>query len=84
MNPNNDTSPKPVTTSDILDDAQAWIDAIPERIGTHWPECHTDRHHATCLVRKLIAEIERLRTTKPTLEQRVTALERWKDGFYDV
>jgi hypothetical protein len=51
--------------NDIIDDAQAWLDAIPERFGiTHWDECHTDRHHATCLVRKLIAEAERMRSER--------------------
>jgi hypothetical protein len=51
--------------NDIIDDAQAWLDAIPERFGiTHWDECHTDRHHATCLVRKLIAEAERMRSQR--------------------
>lgn len=49
--------------SDILQDARDWLAAVPARIGTHWPDCHTDRHHAPCLVRKLADEIERLRLT---------------------
>lgn len=58
--------------SDILDDAQAWLDSIPEPIRSHWTECHTNRHHATCLVRKLLAEAERMRTER----FRLTAEER--------
>lgn len=77
MNPNDD----------IVADAKAWLDSLPERIGTHWPNCHTDRHHAACLVRKLMEEAKRLREdslSQKSIDQRVTALERWRDGFYDV
>ena len=80
MNPNDDTSPEPVAASDIVADARQWLANMGgERLQTHSKNCH--RWHTSCLVAKLIGEVERLRTP---LEQRVSAIERWKDGFYDV
>lgn len=61
--------------SDILDDAQAWLDALPLCIGTHFPGCHTRPNHAPCLVRRLMDEIARLRITDEERE----AIER---GYY--
>ena len=81
MTQNDDTSPEPVAANDIVADAKAWLADIgtAQRLQTHSENCH--KWHSTCLVVKLIGEVELLRTP---LEQRVAAIERWKDGFYDV
>ena len=58
--PNDDTSPQPVAASDIVVDARQWLaDIGGERLQTHSKNCH--RWHTSCLVGKLIREIERLR-----------------------
>ena len=58
--PNNDTSPEPVAANDIVADARQWLaDIGGERLQTHSGECH--KWHSTCLVGKLIREVERLR-----------------------
>ena len=60
MAKNDDTSPEPVAGSDIVADAKAWLaDTRGERLQTHSGNCH--QWHPSCLVRKLIREIERLR-----------------------
>jgi hypothetical protein len=48
--------------SDIVADAKAWLADIGggQRLQTHSGNCH--KWHSTCLVGKLIREIERLRT----------------------
>jgi len=48
--------------SDIVADAKAWLAGIGggQRLQTHSGQCH--KWHSTCLVGKLIREIERLRT----------------------
>jgi hypothetical protein len=48
--------------SDIVADAKAWLAGIGggSRLQTHSGNCH--QWHSTCLVGKLIREIERLRT----------------------
>jgi hypothetical protein len=58
---NDDTSPKPFAASDIVADAKAWLadGGRSQRLQTHSGNCH--QWHSTCLVRKLIREVERLR-----------------------
>lgn len=95
MTPNDDTSQKPVAANDIVADARLWLAEIGsgQRLQTHSGNCH--KWHSTCLVGKLIREIEVQRACtaagrdeiarlRESLEQRVSAIERWKDGFYDV
>lgn len=54
---NDNTSPKPVAAKDIVADARQWLaDIGGERLQTHSGECH--KWHSTCLVGKLIREIE--------------------------
>jgi hypothetical protein len=75
--------------SDIIDDAQAWIDSVPERIGSHWTDCHTSRHHAPCLIRKLLAEVERMRTERlrltdaerEAIEQAIGVID-WQKAYF--
>jgi predicted transcriptional regulator len=85
MTQSDDTSPIPVAASDIVADAKAWLADIGggQRLQTHSGNCH--KWHSTCLVGKLVREIERLRgRPSVSIEKRVEAIERWKDGFYDV
>jgi len=53
--------------SDILTDAQTWLDTPGrlENIGTHGEECH--RWHVRCLVSRLVDEVARLREERDTL-----------------
>lgn len=57
MTPNDNTSPEPGAASDIVADARQWLaDIGGERLQTHSGNCH--RWHTSCLVRKLIREVE--------------------------
>ena len=58
MTQNDNTSPEPVAASDIVADAKAWLADIGggQRLQTHSGQCH--KWHSTCLVLKLIREIE--------------------------
>jgi hypothetical protein len=58
MTPNDDTSPKPVAVNDIVADAKAWLADIGggQRLQTHSDNCH--QWHPSCLIGKLIREIE--------------------------
>lgn len=58
---NDDTSPKPVAANDIVADARQWLAdcGSSKRLQTHSENCH--QWHPSCLVVKLMREIERLR-----------------------
>jgi hypothetical protein len=54
----NDTSPQPVAVNDIVVDARQWLDdsGSLKRLQTHSGNCH--QWHVSCLVVKMIREIE--------------------------
>ena len=58
MNQNDDTSPEPVAANDIVADAKQWLEdsGSLQRLQTHSGNCH--QWHVSCLVVKLIREIE--------------------------
>jgi hypothetical protein len=48
--------------SDVAKDAKEWLAEQPQRTQTHSENCH--KWHASCLVSRLLAEVERLREEK--------------------
>ena len=80
MNQNDDTSPKPVAANDILADAKAWLaDIGGERLQTHSANCH--RWHSTCLVGKLIREVELQRACTAAGREEIARLRELVDGM---
>jgi hypothetical protein len=80
MTQNDDTSPKPVAASDIVADARQWLaDIGGERLQTHSDNCH--QWHSTCLVGKLIREIEVQRACTAAGRDEITRLRDLVDGL---
>jgi hypothetical protein len=81
MTPNDDTSPEPVAASDIVADAKAWLADIKggQRLQTHSGQCH--KWHSTCLVGKLIREVEAQRACTSAGRDEIARLRDLVDGL---
>jgi hypothetical protein len=80
MTQNDDTLPKPVAASDIVADARQWLaDIGGERLQTHSGSCH--KWHSTCLVLKLIREIEVQRACTAAGREEIARLRELVNGL---
>ena len=80
MTQNDDTSPESVAASDIVADARQWLaDIGGERLRTHSGQCH--KWHSTCLVLKLVREIEVQRACTATGRDEIARLRELVDGL---
>lgn len=54
--------------SDVVKDAKEWLEEQPNRTRTHSENCH--KWHASCLVSRLLAEVDRLKERVAVLDRR--------------